>query len=336
MTHIRNADLNLLEALAVLLEERHVSRAAARFHLSQSAMSRTLQRLRDTFGDELLVRAGSGYEPTPRGRQIQSELADILPRLESLLRGNPFDPATAIGNFRVQCTDHATAVLGPRIFRQVCQTAPQLTLNVTPFGDHTFPDVEQGRADLAISGVTAPKSLHWETLFEEEFVCLMAADHPLVRGGGPALAVEAGAAGVGASLADPEAVGEQRAAGGRLALADFLDYRHVVVAVLGDEQTMVDRRLAELGRRRSVGLRVPFFSAAATALPGTELIATLPRQATAAYARDPAYRVVEAPGELPPFPYGIAWHPRMDADPGHRWLRDIVRSAAAELPGVHP
>ncbi|MFI1889907.1 LysR family transcriptional regulator [Streptomyces jumonjinensis] len=301
MTHIRNADLNLLEALAILLEERHVSRAADRFHLSQSAMSRTLQRLRDTFGDELLVRMGNGYEPTSRGHRIQAELADILPRLEALLRGDVFDPATATGEFRVQCADHATALLGPGVVQRVFRAAPQLSLRIAPWSGGSFADVAQGRADLAVSEGTAPEAavpgpLHRELLFEEELVCLLADDHPL--------------------------------SGRRLTAADCLRQPHAIVTAPDGERTAVERRLAELGVRRPAGVRVPSLSAAVAALPGTALIAVLPRRVALAHAEDPAYRVAEAPVELRPLAYELVWHPRMDADPAHRWLRGLVREAA--------
>ncbi|MGW0846404.1 LysR family transcriptional regulator [Streptomyces sp. NPDC002787] len=304
MSHLRNADLNLLDALAVLLEERHVTRAAGRFHLSQSAMSRVLHRLRETFGDELLVRTRGGYEPTPRGQQIQSELAELLPRLEALLRGDAFDPATAKGHFRVLCTDFATSLFGPLLFPRFLREAPGASLTVAPLSDQSFADVEQGRADLIISGVVAPRALRWETLFEEDFACLLPRDHPV--------------------------------SGNRVTMDDFITHRHVVVDLLGMGQAMVERRLDEYGLRRPVGLRVPYFSAAAAALPGTELIATLPRRAVLAYADDPAYRVAAAPEELPPFPYGIAWHPRVDGDPAHRWLREVIRETAVQVTGSGP
>jgi DNA-binding transcriptional LysR family regulator len=299
VTQLHNADLNLLKALAVMLEERHVSRAAERLHLSQPAMSRTLQRLRETFDDELLVRTRGGYEPTTRGHRIQSELAEILPRLEALLRGNAFDPATATGEFRVHCTDFATGVLGPAVFQRAFSEAPRISLNLRPLSDRSFAEVEQGRADLVISGVVAPKTLRWETLFEEDFVCLVAADHPIT--------------------------------GDRLTLADFARYPHVVISVFDEEQTMVDRPLADLGLRRTAGLRVPYFSAATLPLPGTDLITTLPRRGATPYLDDPAFRVTEAPVEIQSFPYGIAWHPRVDGDPAHQWLRGLLRDAATDL-----
>ena len=104
LTHIRKSDLNLLPALAVLLEERSVSRAAARHHLSQPAMSRVLQRLRGTFGDELLVRTAKGYQLTPRAQQLQSELPVLLNDLDGLLRGKTFDPSKMEDRIRLSCS----------------------------------------------------------------------------------------------------------------------------------------------------------------------------------------------------------------------------------------
>jgi DNA-binding transcriptional LysR family regulator len=148
-------------------------------------MSRVLLRLRETFGDELLVRTRGGYEPTPRGLRIQSELAELLPRLEALLRGDAFDPSTANRHFGVHCTHFATSLFGPVLFPRFFREAPGVSLTVVPVSAHSFADVEQGRADLVFSGVVAPCALRWETLFEEEFACLMSRDHPLTGDRGP-------------------------------------------------------------------------------------------------------------------------------------------------------
>ena len=105
VTHSDLGLLHELRALSILLEERNVTRAAARFHLSQSSMSRTLQRLRALFADELLVRSGGDYELTPRARDMQRELALLLPRMENLVLGRGFDPSTATGVVRIIGTD---------------------------------------------------------------------------------------------------------------------------------------------------------------------------------------------------------------------------------------
>src|SRR5712672_306359 len=111
--HLRNLDLNLLIPLHALLEERHVTRAAKRSFLSQPAMSRALERLREMFGDALLVRSGRGYERTVRGDSLLRELQSLLPRIESMVRGEEFDPGRSQERFRLAKTDHTSITLLP-------------------------------------------------------------------------------------------------------------------------------------------------------------------------------------------------------------------------------
>src|ERR1700693_1493114 len=111
--HLRNVDLNLLHALHALLEERHVTRAAKRCFLSQPAMSRALERLREMFGDLLLVRRGRAYQRTVRGERVLRELESLMPRLQAMVRGEDFDPRRSEERFRVAMTDHASMVLMP-------------------------------------------------------------------------------------------------------------------------------------------------------------------------------------------------------------------------------
>jgi len=296
--HIENADLNLLTALEVLLDERHVSRAALRTHLSQSAMSRTLARLRATFGDELLVRTASGYELTPRARAIQHELAHVMPRLRALVRGDTFDPLTATDTVRIACTDYAATVIGSALYGRLFRAAPNLSLAVEPLSPHTFDDVEHGRLELALSPVPSPACLNRQALFTEDFVCVLARTHPFT--------------------------------GHRLTIDDVARYPHASVVVMPDDTMLVENRLAQLGVRPPLGLRVPYFSAAMVALPGTELIAVLPRRFATLNA-GPGLRIAEAPVEFTPFAYSMVWHPRLSADPAHTWFRALVQAAADTL-----
>lgn len=295
VTHLRNVDLNLLGTLAVVLEERHVSRAAVRCHLSQSAMSRTLLRLRETFADELLVRTGGGYELTPRARSLQRQLHLVLPQLEWLVRGDEFDPAAATTTFRLACTDYATTVLGPGLFRD----APGISLVIDPPSVRAFDDVERGRLDMILTPVEPPRSLRSETLFHEELVCVLAQDHPVT--------------------------------GARLTLEEFQRYSHIEVAVYPADRMVLQRRLDELRVPVSYALRLPFFTSAIAAVPGTTLIATVARRLAEQHRSDPAVRLVEAPVELEPFAYQVVWHDRLDGDPAYSWLRDILRAAGREL-----
>src|ERR1700690_3680403 len=144
-TYLRQADLNLLVVFTVLAEERNVTRAAARLFLSQPAVSRALQRLRDMFHDDLLIRTASGYEPTPKGKRLLQDLATMLPRLDRLLSGEDFDPQTEETTFRIAVTDHASHVLCPLICRTVLPAADKVSIEFVAFGDQTFDAIEKGR-----------------------------------------------------------------------------------------------------------------------------------------------------------------------------------------------
>ncbi|MFG2941392.1 LysR family transcriptional regulator [Streptomyces sp. NPDC048282] len=299
MAHIERVDLNLLGPLAALLAERHVSRAAEVAGMSQPAMSRALQRLRDTFGDDLLVRTPTGYQLTPRAERIQRQLGAALPRLETLFAPERFDPADAAEAFRIAGTDYAS-VFVPGLFQRVFRDSPRSTLHFGRWHDGVFEDIERGLVDLLFYATTKPvPGLRTEHLFDDPFVCVMSRDHP---------------------LADRS----------RLALDDYLDSSHVIVATVGGRQTAIDDLLVQLRTPRRAGLTVPYHSLAPLAVPGTRLIATLPHRIAAEHASDPALRTLPAPQEIPPLRYHMTWHPRLDDDPAQRWLRDTVRGVLAE------
>lgn len=289
---IADADLNLLKALAVLLEERHISRAAARMRLSQPAMSRTLARVRHTIGDELLVRAGHGYELTPRARAIQAELDAVLPRIAGIMSGGDFVPATATDTVRIACSDYVPALLGRSLFPRLFREAPHLSLEIKPLGAETFEELDRGRLDLAFTPVIPGASLRWIPLFQEKFNCVMAADHPL--------------------------------AGEAITLEDLSRYPHLSVVLFSPESMVADRRLLDAGVRPPTRVHVPYFSAAMATLPGTQLIAVLPRRFVRLHAADPRLHIGAPPPGIGSFGYGLAWHPRLDEDKVQQWFRAVV------------
>ncbi|MBM2619416.1 LysR family transcriptional regulator [Actinoplanes sp. LDG1-06] len=304
MSDVELGSLEDLRALSVLLEERHITRAALRFDLSQSSMSRTLQRLRLRFGDELLVRAGNDYQLTPRAREMQSELAQILPRLENFVAGRGFDPSTATGVLRLIGTDYTTATLGPFLLPRLFHAAPGLEIRLNQRDHHSYNDLERGRADIAMSVLRPPGPLRWEQLFTDDLVCVVDRDNP---------------------------VGE------RYSLVDYVAAGHVVITVVGDEQPVIERWLQNFGYNRTAAVRVSYFTSALAALPGTPLVATIPRRMAEVQTRaDPQLRMVEAPEEFDAFPYGMIWHARLETDPAHRWLRDMIRQAAKEMTTRRP
>jgi len=172
-THLSQIDLNLLITLQALLDEHHVTRAAKRCFLSQSAMSRALERLRETFQDELLIRSGRGYERTVRGKRLLRELKLVLPRLDAMVRGENFDPVQSQERFRISMTDFASVVLLPGLVQRLGASAPKVRLDITAHHENVFE--ESGKIDLAMEVSAFVRGLESQIIFEEDFVCLQCA-----------------------------------------------------------------------------------------------------------------------------------------------------------------
>jgi DNA-binding transcriptional LysR family regulator len=286
-------DLNLLVVLRALLSERHVTRAALRVGLSQSATSHALHRLRDSFQDPLLVRSGRGLTLTPRAANVLPVLERALGELETALAGEPaFDPRTARRTFSIGTSDYLQAlVMGP-LLRELAARAPGIDLSVV-----VFPNLrellESGAIDLALS-VPLPElnPFRQDALFEDEFVCMVRRDHPQLK----------------------------RA----LSLAKYVAQRHVVIAPSGTPGSLVDGALAQLGLERRVALRVTNFLIAPVIVCQTDFVNTMPARLARQLAKTYPLRLLAPPLELPTFQYRMFWHPRLDQDPAQRWLREFV------------
>ena len=297
--HLRDIDLNLLHALHALLAERHVTRAAKRCFLSQPAMSRALERLRQMFGDLLLVRTGRAYERTVRGERVLRELESLMPRLEAMVRGEEFDAARSQERFRVAMTDHAATVLMPPLMERIRTAATNVQVDASAWNDRVYEDVAAGRIDTALSAEAPPPVLETEVLYEEDFVCL-----------------------VGRA---------QQIRTRRFTLKEYLDLPHAIVETWGGQQTPVDRPLAERGLRRRAVLRIPFFVPTIFTVARSDLVLTVPRRLGKIAAATAEVRVVEPPHEIKGFSYFMAWHPRLTPEADHAWFRDQLRMAAGSI-----
>ena len=297
--HLRNLDLNLLVPLHALLEERHVTRAAQRTFLSQPAMSRALERVREVFKDPLLVRSGRTFERTVRGEEILRDLETLMPRLEAMVGGTDFDPAQSQERFRVALTDHACAILLPSLVARIRKTAARVKLEVSAWRTQAYDDVAAGRIDIALSAEEAPPTLESDVIFNLDFVCV-----------------------VGSAL---------RIRTRRFTLRQYLELPHALVETLAGLQTLVDRPLAQLGLKRRVVVSLPFFVPAVYAIAQSDLVLTVPRRLAKITARTFNVRVVEPPREIKNYPYFMAWHPRLSAEPAHEWFRKQIRTVAQTL-----
>lgn len=303
MASYDRVDLNLLPALVALLEERHVSKAAARAQLSQPAMSRALQRLRHVFGDELLVRTPSGYQLTPRAERAKRELAATVPQLNRLLAQDEFDAAESSESFRLAGTDYAATVFGAALVGALLRQAPRIQVTWQNSYRDAFAGIEEGAVDLAFRALSAPAGLSSETLFEDRYVCVVAESHPLAR------TVQ-------------------------MSLSDFLSADHVDIAILDNAEASIDRRLAAQNAHRRIRAAVPSAAFALELAKDSRMLVTMPSRQLQRLDVPDGTRTIAAPPEIESLVYQMTWHPRLDGDPAHRWLRERIREviAAHDLP----
>jgi len=297
--HSLPADLNLLRDLDVLLTERHVTRAAKKLGISQSAASVRLRRLREAFGDPLLVDARPLMLLTERGQALAGPVREALVALsESVARLAEFDPKTSNRKFVIVGADLVEASAVPALLTAFAKKAPHMTLEV----ERPSPDLPlrlgAGKADLAfVPRVQTTPSLRSMRLFEDGFVVLMRRGHP--------------------------------AAKGPLTLKTFLAHPHVLVAPTGAPGSFVDDALAKIGKSRKVVAIVRHFMTAPVIVARTDALLTCPMSVAHAYAG--LLPLVEAtpPIEIPPYELAAVWHDRVHHEPAHMFLRKLTREVLA-------
>ena len=297
---LRQVDLNLLITFAAIAEEKNVTAAASRLLLSQPAVSRALQRARTLFQDDLLVRSPAGFELTQRGRKILDELEGLLPKMESLVAPAAFDPVLEKSRFRISGPDNVCTVVLPRLCREYADGRYQVSFEFHPWQSGITELVEHGQLDLVlhIDDGLLPSHFQSERLYREDWICAVAHDSRF---------------------------------GDSLSLKQYLSAYHIVVGTYAGVQTIPDKQLAAIGAKRNSCVRVPYFGVALQCLPGTELVLTLTSGMSSVVKRDRRLRLVKAPQELHAFHFLMAWHPRLNSDPRHLWLRDAIRSTTANF-----
>jgi DNA-binding transcriptional LysR family regulator len=259
------ADLNLLEPLRALLEEQHVTRAAARCGMTQPAMSRAFERMRDTFADEFLVRTDGKYLRTARAEGILKELQDVLPRIENAIRGERFEPALSRDRFRLATTEAAATFLLPLVFESVYAQAPGAGIDVTMLGKDAAADLAAGRVDLLLCMVNNLEPFSIEQLFVDNPVCLVSRTHPLCT--------------------EP------------MTLKRYLAYPHVSLVVRHGGMPWIDRPLSRRRLPRHIAFSTPYPISAVLAVSRGEMICTIPGRLAAEAAKLADVAIVAAPAD---------------------------------------
>ncbi|MCB9652418.1 MAG: LysR family transcriptional regulator [Deltaproteobacteria bacterium] len=296
-------NLNLLVALDALLRTRSVTRAAERLGVTQSAMSHSLKQLRGAFEDELLVRTGAGLVMTPRAERLAARLGPGLDALKAALQDDPpFEPRTTTRRFSLVSGDYLGVGVLPELLGLLRSEAPQADLDFSTIARgldaaHYLGRLERGDADLFMGAMVAERpAIKRRVLYTEGFACLVRADHPEVKRS--------------------------------LTLSRYTRLGHILITTSGEGASVVDTRLAALGRSRRVAVRVASFMAAPVAVAASDLVLTAPASLAVHFARRYPLRILPPPLELSSFDIVQLWHERMDDDPGHGWLRGAVARAA--------
>ena len=295
-------DLNLLVVLDALLAEGSVAGAARRLRLSPSAMSRALGRVRQATGDPLLVRAGRGLVPTPRAAELRERVRQVVEEAGAVLRPDDrIDLATLARTYTLRTSDGFVETFGADLLSRVADEAPGVRLFFLQKTDKDSTPLRDGRVDLetGIIEVTTGPEVRSQALFRDRLIGVVGKGHPLSR--------------------KP------------LTAAAWLQASHVLVSRSGLEEGAVDRPFLPPGTQRRVGTIVSGFSTALSLVRASDLVATVPDRHTSSLREDLFSFLLPVPSEA--FTVSMLWHPRMDFDPGHRWLRGCVRQVCGQAAG---
>jgi len=302
---LRQFDLNLLVAFDWLMQEQSVSRAAERMFVTQSAMSHTLQRLRQQLDDPLLVKTPSGMKPTERAMALIEPVRAVLREVESLIRQpEVFDPVRSQRRFVMAATDYMDFLLIPPLIERIAKEAPGIDIHVKRT-DLPFPEkeLETGELDIVVGfeAILKPASyLSCRKLFEDRMTCLLRQDHPSVQGD-------------------------------TVSLEDYVGLKHMLISRTGTRTGVIDDWLAERGLERRIALIVPHFLSAPFIVANTDMLLSLPLRIAEQFVRLAPLRVVPVPIELPSYDLVMIWHPLRESDPAHRWLREQIWDVCQDL-----
>ena len=297
MSDIRNLDLNLLRAFAVLLAERNVSRTAKILHVTQPTVSGMLARLRVIFDDPLFVRTQRGLWPTPRAEELEPAILKLVSDAEELVKPNAFDPETSDATTIISVNDYMQSVLIVPMLALLRQQAPNMRVGVRNLEIAELPAMlMRGEIDMA---VTIPEfvdsTLCTQFLYREEYVAVVRDQHPIRTK--------------------------------QVSLKKFLSCDHVLVSPSdGSFSGPTDDVLKELGVSRRVAISVPSFHVLAEVLQEDDFIAFMPKRLFARQTEN--LRIIKTPIDVPGFDVIAAWHTRTDSEPVHNWIRTKLLDVA--------
>ncbi len=300
-------DLNLIRALDALLQERSVSRAAKRLNVTQQAMSGSLRRLRDHFGDGLLVRVGRGLRPTLLGQALAEPVRELsLQIVATLMTHAIFDPAVSDRRFRISMSDYATLALLPHLMSQLAATAPNIVCEVEPLYTEMFDDLIAGRLDFCVLPRDnyllehEPSSgIRVDTMYTDDFVCVIDEHHPTI--------------------------------GETMTREQYISGSHNILRLGRNARSIIEEAWFVQDLHPKVIATTRSFASLIWMVPGTSLVATAQRRLASRFRGFLPIRVVECPISIPHLTACLQWHRRNSDDPAHAFMRDAILAAGEKV-----
>lgn len=299
-------DLNLLRSLDALLIEKSVTRAAEKVHVTQQAMSGSLKRLREHFGDELLVRIGVRMELTPLGAALVTPVREAILQIGMALGTTPaFNPVTTRRRFRLAMSDYVAVTIFPMVLKRVLAATPGMVCDIHPLDDSAFAGLETGDLDMSIlpsfwreREVQRPEGVRSAPLYDDDFVCAI---DPIVH------------------------------TFDEMTLERYLTLPHSAVRMAGGHRTIIDDAWDVNRISPRVAVTTTSYSNVMFVIPGTPMIATVQRRLARLFEGLVPIRFLECPISIGPLNQELSWHSRNDDDPAHAYLRDQLMAAAREM-----
>ncbi|KJY84422.1 LysR family transcriptional regulator [Vibrio galatheae] len=303
-------DLNLLVCLRVLIEELNVTRAAHRLCLSQSAVSKSLAKLRMQFDDPLFVRHAHGLKPTPKALFLKPKLEILINQLEQLTQPEQFSPSSSDYRYQIAAVESVYPLILPHFLPEIFKRAPGVTISTHAWAEETFKQLQRGEIDLGITGkdidindakltLLPPSDVCEQEIYRDEQMCLVRKQHPALSQNWD--------------------------------LDNYLSQRHVQVRCDGNERWLLDYRLADIGKERDIAITVPDFNSAASLCSYTDFVFTAPSHFVKLASKQLDLTVLPLPLEFPPMAYTLFWHRDRENDPALSWLRQIILDKTTSL-----
>ncbi len=292
---LRNINLGLLHTLLILLQENHVSKAAIRLNLTQSAVSRQLNQLRELFQDPLLVRQGNTLLPTPRAKQLEPEIELLIAQMNKLVAPEHFDPARWQGTLTLASSDYVGQFILPDLVTALAQQAPELQLNYQLWQSDKL--VRLGELDIEFVTTMLdqlPEGICGEQIGQDKPVCVMAKSHPLAN-----------------KPSD-------------LTLDEMLSYPHASITTGGDKDSFVDIYLTSVNKQRNIQLKAPLFGSALNTLCRNDMLLVIPEHIALHMSEHFPISYQALPLPAPTHRYWLIWHPKYEMEQSHIWARSVI------------